>query len=652
MSKKVETEKKTKNRFLKKKTYYWVLAVILLIIGVFGCIFFDDIVKIITKISAADLKQDEIKEFMQSFGLRGAFAIGSLSALQVVLTFLPAEPVQVIAGMGYGFLLGSAICLAGIFVGNTIIYFLSRTVGDRLTQYFTKNIHITSESKSRKAIDTAVFILYFLPAIPYGMICFFAASSGMKYNRYIVLTVLCSIPSICIGTSLGVLALGANIIISVLVFILLIVLLIIVYRYKDALLNKLNSYIEKSNLPYSTRLKVRTPSLFAYIFIWCPVRLFLSLKVKLKLNRKVKVDRPCVLFCNHASFFDFFYAGIAVKKRNTNFIAARYYFYNKKVAKILAGVGAFPKSMFTNDLECAMNCLTSIKLGNALVVFPEARLTSVGKFQSVQLSTMKLIKKLNVPVYRLKINGSYLAKPKWSDGLRGGSLVEADLDLLFEKDEIEELSLEQLLEKTEAALSYNDFDWLETKPNLHYKSKTLCEGLENVLYKCPKCGKEFTLTTEKRTIKCECGFSATLNDRYIFEGAPIERIDKWYEYQGQVLSKEIEEDAQYKLKDKVLLKLPSKDGKTMFEKAGTGECILDRDGLTYKGTIYGEETEKFFPICDIFRILYGAGVDFEIYEGTTLYYFEPTDLRRCVKWYIASKIFNRIYEEGNVAAKD
>ena len=43
-----------------------------------------------------------------------------------------------------------------------------------------------------------------------------------------------------------------------------------------------------------------------------------------------------------------------------------------------------------------------------------------------------------------------------------------------------------------------------------------------------------------------------------------------------------------------------------------------------------------FPLDKIYRILFGAGEDFEIYEDKEIYYFVPEDKRTCVMWYILS----------------
>ena len=90
-----------------------------------------------------------------------------------------------------------------------------------------------------------VFVLYFLPAIPYGMICFFAATMGLKYPRYITVTTLGSIPSIIIGVGLGHMAVVNSWVLSVCILGALIILLGIAIWKKDFLMEKLNVFMHK-----------------------------------------------------------------------------------------------------------------------------------------------------------------------------------------------------------------------------------------------------------------------------------------------------------------------------------------------------------------------------------------------------------------------
>ena len=49
-----------------------------------------------------------------------------------------------------------------------------------------------------------------------------------------------------------------------------------------------------------------------------------------------------------------------------------------------------------------------------------------------------------------------------------------------------------------------------------------------------------------------------------------------------------------------------------------------------------------FTLEQVYRILFGAGEDFEIYDGKELYYFVPENKRSCVMWYMVSEILKEI----------
>ena len=163
------------------------------------------------------------------------------------------------------------------------------------------------------------------------------------------------------------------------------------------------------------------------------------------------------------------------------------YFHHKLLRKVIESTGAFPKSMFTADIESSKNCMKVIASNGVLAMMPEARLSTVGKFEGIQDTTFKFIKKMQVPVYTIKINGSYLAKPKWGDKIRKGALVEGELNQLFSKEDVQTLSIEEIQEQIINALDYNEWQWLDKHPEIHYKHKNLAKGLENILSICPRC---------------------------------------------------------------------------------------------------------------------------------------------------------------------
>lgn len=389
--------------------------------------------------------------------------------------------------------------------------------------------------------------------------------------------------------------------------------------------------------------KVQPVNSFLMAVLYYGVRLCLLLcGVKVKTDNRIgKPEAPAIVLCNHGSFIDFIYAAALLRKHKPHFMVARLYFYNNVLSYLLGKVGAFPKSMFAMDMENAKNCLTVLRNGEILTMMPEARLSTAGRFEDIQSNTYSFIKKAGVNVYTVKIGGDYLANPKWGNGFRRGAVVEAQLDILYTAKQVQELSMEQLKQGIEQRLFYDDFQWLQQRPHIRYRSSRIAEGLENILAICPICGQKHTLTTHKNVISCEkCGHLTTMDNRYNFsEGFRFAHPGQWYDWQVALLKKEITENESFTLSSKVELRLPG-NGKGLTRYGGQGVCTLSREGLTYVGTKDGETVTLHFPVQRIYRLLFGAGENFEIYDGSQILYFVPEEKRSAGDWYMASMLLH------------
>lgn len=391
------------------------------------------------------------------------------------------------------------------------------------------------------------------------------------------------------------------------------------------------------------RTVVRKPNVFLMDALYCAIRLWLFFcGVRIRAVNKAGIpDQPSITLCNHGSFIDFIFASALVRRFRPNFIVSRLYFYNTCLGWLLRTVGAFPKSMFAMDLENAKNCLKVLHSGNRLVMMPEARLSTTGRFEDIQDNTYAFIKKAGISVYTVKLFGDYLANPKWAKGIRRGAVVEAELDILYTAEQVKHLTVEELQQGIEARLSYNEFEWLETRPEIHYRSRRMAEGLENILTTCPLCGRRHVLTAKKNKLFCEhCGYLTSVDDRYAFTGDfCFKNLTEWFDWQEDLLKKEILGNPDYALISKVELRLPG-SGFSQTRHGGHGICTLTREGLTYEGTKDGEQVRLFFSIRRIYRLLFGAGVNFEVYNGTEIHFFVPEEKRSAVDWYMASRILH------------
>ncbi len=640
-----QTTTKKPSRKIKRKIFTGLGVLVLFALTLFF-LFSGDNVQILKELFKDDVTKEEVQDQLSGLGWRGWVGFGCLSMLQVVLTFIPAEPVQVMAGISFGIWKGGLICICGVFVGNTVLFVLYKIYGQRLTEYFSTNAEFDFDyARKSKRIALIVFILYFLPAIPYGLICLFAASLDIRYPKYIFLTTVGAIPSILIGVGLGHLAMAASWILSAVIFAVLIAAIIVLFCKKSQVFAAINNYMKKRNQK-DNRPRKPDRVLFALAAFYTVLAFDTKIKIRLK-NTVGEIEKPAIVLCNHGSFVDFVYAGRILRKYRPQFITARLYFYHNFLRRVLHRVGCIPKSMFASDLENAKNALSVIQDGGVLAMMPEARLSTVGKFEGIQDTTYRFIQRMGVPVYTVHLCGDYLCDPKWGNGVRKGSFVEAEFKQLLTQEEVKTLSLEELQNRIDGALYYDEFAWLAQHPEVHYKSKKLAEGLENILFRCPDCGAICSLAAKGHTITCNaCGKAYTLNDRYGFdENKPFDNFASWYQWQADKLKEEIVSNPDYRLTSKVELRHGSKTGDSLTRHAGEGECVLDRTGLTYCGTQDGEQIEKHFPMANIYRILFGAGQNFEIYEGKEIWFFVPEDKRSSVIWYVASAILKEESEK-------
>ena len=121
-------------------------------------------IEIIKTVFSEDLSNEEIQDHLAGLGIRGYITIAVLAMLQVVVAVLPAEPVQVVAGLTFGLWGGILACTVGVVFGNTIIFLLYRIYGDRMRDYFNAKIDIDfTQGSAMKAITAVIFIMYFLP---------------------------------------------------------------------------------------------------------------------------------------------------------------------------------------------------------------------------------------------------------------------------------------------------------------------------------------------------------------------------------------------------------------------------------------------------------------------------------------------------------
>ena len=149
--------------------------------------------------------QQKFKAWVTSLGAGGWLLILSIQIIQIVIAFIPGEPVEILAGVLYGGLGGLFLCLFGCVIASSGIYMLSKKFGTPLvTKLFKKNkLDEFAFLKDAKKLETIVFILFLIPGTPKDMLTYVVGTSPMKITQFLVISTFARIPSVISSAFIG-----------------------------------------------------------------------------------------------------------------------------------------------------------------------------------------------------------------------------------------------------------------------------------------------------------------------------------------------------------------------------------------------------------------------------------------------------------------
>ena len=236
--------------------------------------------------------------------------------------------------------------------------------------------------------------------------------------------------------------------------------------------------------------------------------------------------------------------------------------------------------------------------------------------------------------------------PKWSKGLRPGRTY-MDIYKLFSKEELKQMPLEQVREKTNDALLFDAYREQDIHPEKYRKNRNI-EGLEHVLYQCPHCGEEFTMQVRSgSTLHCTaCGFAQECDNFGLLHkvdgpGMEIRYVSDW--------SRMIYNQMKWKLMRQPGASLTAQaeihmvaGGKRKFAAVGNAAVTLDASGFTLEGVLRDTPWNLHVPIGNIPTLPFSPGRHFEIQDGPDIYRCVLSDGKLVMKFINMVKVFYKL----------
>ncbi len=601
---------------MKKSTQRIIILISVIVALALFVLFLSDILIPFIRLEIAN-DVDGAKELLVDKGVLGILSVVLVEALQEVVIFIPAEFIQISSGLSYPFYIALLLCDLGACLGATIIYVLVTTFRFSSEAYEKNERRIeklAARVKKDRGTQLLLYLLFIMPLIPFGAICYYGSYSKMKYRRYIFTVATGVIPSIVTSNLMG---MAARYFISNDLPLWLLILIII--GLAAVLLVILFLFLNKVFL----RQNAGTPDSVYLTGFFAVLHRFCRPKCKLHVDDAKLRDLPApyIALCNHESFFDMYYTNrlFSNAKASPSYVVNKHYIASPFVRKIAAKGGVIPKKLFYPDLSVPVQIMRMLKKGYPVIIFPEARLSVDGRNNPIVDRSAAFYRRLRTDLVLVKIRGSYFAKPKWRKKFFRSDIT-VSAERVITKDEIAAMTDDALNRLIDESLAYDE----SADPVNTYKQKNKAKGLETILYRCVDCGALYTTQGVGNELVCSaCGKTHRLNERYLFDDEPFS-IGAYYAKIKDLERAELDD-----------LRLEADVDTVIFRDTGRyktkekGHCTLTKDGFSYRSDSVG-----FTLGFDALPALpFSVDAEFETYCNGDQYYFYPTENRRqVVRW--------------------
>ena len=138
-------------------------------------------------------------------GIWGRVLFVGIMLLQVVIAFIPAEPLELAAGYAFGAVWGTVLVWLGLVLGTLIVFLFVRKIGIKAVEVFFPREKIDSVKylNNEKALNAVAFTLFLIPGTPKDLLTYVAGLTKIRLLPWILLTSIARIPSIVTSTISG-----------------------------------------------------------------------------------------------------------------------------------------------------------------------------------------------------------------------------------------------------------------------------------------------------------------------------------------------------------------------------------------------------------------------------------------------------------------
>ena len=284
---------------------------------------------------------------------------------------------------------------------------------------------------------------------------------------------------------------------------------------------------------------------FLYRLLRPLVVIFLKIKFGYKFERAKKLPKNYIVLSNHATDFDPVF--VAVSFRRPMYFVASEHITRWKTAYKLLDFAFNPIIRYKGTVASStvMETLRRVRYGENVCLFAEGVRTWNGETGEILPSTAKMVKSAKCGLVTYKLTGGYFVSPNWCTSKVKRGKVRGSIAGVYTAEQLANMTEEEIYKIITTDLYENAYARQMLELN-KYKGKNIAEGLENIIYMCPKCGEHDTLKSIGDTVTCnKCSHTFRYNEYGVLEGTTHKTVNGLHKHQLEILRKDIIENKEY-----------------------------------------------------------------------------------------------------------
>ena len=193
-----------------------IFLVLFLILSIVLCINLTPIIQSLTENGV----RESFQKYIENMGFGGVLIMLGIQILQVVIAFIPGEPVEILMGILFGTFGGLAVSMIGCAVASALVFFAMRKFGKPLFEVFfdTEKMERFRFLQNSQKLELLIFLLFFIPGTPKDVLTYFAPLTPIKMRDFLLISTFARIPSIITSTYAGSTILEGNLLKTVIAF--------------------------------------------------------------------------------------------------------------------------------------------------------------------------------------------------------------------------------------------------------------------------------------------------------------------------------------------------------------------------------------------------------------------------------------------------